>query len=227
MPHNSEILPAFAQSLGGRDPKTIVAYLSAAQGLVDWLAAQPGGAPFRIELLTETVIRGHLEALRVAGRAPRTRQKALTGLRSFCRWAVAEGLLPRNPTHQIEAPTVIAVAPRELSDAQRFVLKNRVEAAQSKRLAAIFALGYWAGLRVSEAAQLQIHHCQLNQRAGVITIVDSKGGKTRTLDLHNAARRALYEYVSAPPHQQRRPRPGERLPLYRPARRLAAPSGSA
>lgn len=35
----------------------------------------------------------------------------------------------------------------------------------------------------------------MNQRAGSITVVDAKGGKTRTLDLHNMARRALYEYL--------------------------------
>ena len=38
----------------------------------------------------------------------------------------------------------------------------------------------------------------LNQRAGTITLVGSKGGKTRTLDLHNQARRALYQYLELP-----------------------------
>jgi TnpA family transposase len=33
----------------------------------------------------------------------------------------------------------------------------------------------------------------LNQRAGAITIVGAKGGKTRTIDLHNEARKALYD----------------------------------
>lgn len=166
---------------------------------MDWLATQPGGSPFQVELLTETVIRGYLEALKAAGRAPRTRQKTLIGIRAFCRWAIGEGLLSRNPTHQIEPPTVVATAPRELTEAQRFVLKNRVEMAQSSRLAAIFALGYWAGLRISEVAHLRLNQCQVNQRVGAITILDSKGGKTRTLDLHNMARRALYVYLDEAP----------------------------
>lgn len=37
--------------------------------------------------------------------------------------------------------------------------------------------------------------CQINLRAGQITLIDAKGGKTRTLDLHNMARRALYDYL--------------------------------
>jgi integrase len=38
--------------------------------------------------------------------------------------------------------------------------------------------------------------CHINQRAGTITLLDAKGGKTRTLDLHNMARRALSDYLS-------------------------------
>jgi integrase len=41
----------------------------------------------------------------------------------------------------------------------------------------------------------------VNQRAGSITLVDGKGAKTRTLDLHNMARRALFDYLfPAEPH---------------------------
>jgi integrase len=50
-------------------------------------------------------------------------------------------------------------------------------------------------LRISEIATLRIDRCQVNQRAGSITLIDAKGGKTRTLDLHNMARRALYDYL--------------------------------
>lgn len=38
-------------------------------------------------------------------------------------------------------------------------------------------------------------NCTINQRAGSLLIMDAKGGKTRTIDLHNAARRALYAYL--------------------------------
>lgn len=43
-----------------------------------------GGAPFRLGLVTETAVRGYLDSLKQAGRAPRTRSKALSGLRRFC-----------------------------------------------------------------------------------------------------------------------------------------------
>jgi site-specific recombinase XerD len=145
--------------------------------------------------VTETAVRGYLDSLKQAGRAPRTRSKALSGLRRFCQWAMDEGCLRRNPARAMERPTVVAVAPTELSEKQRFVLKQFIEQRGSRRFAAIFALGYWAGLRISEIATLRIDQCQVNQRAGSITLIDAKGGKTRTLDLHNMARRALYDYL--------------------------------
>ncbi|MCI0579855.1 MAG: tyrosine-type recombinase/integrase [Chloroflexi bacterium] len=192
----SDVLAPFAQTLAAHNPKTVRAYLSALRGFIAWLEEQPGGRPFRVGLVTETAVRSYLDFLTANNRSPRTRSQVLTAIRRFGRWAMGEGLLRRNPANAIEPPTIVAVAPRELTAGQRYVLKNRVELSGSKRLTAIFALGYWAGLRVSEIALLRLTDCEVNQRAGVITIRDSKGGKTRTLDLHNHARRALYDYLS-------------------------------
>ena len=175
--------------------KQLPTYLTTMRGFVAWLETQPGGTPFHLGQVTETAVRGYMDSLKLAGRAPRTRSKALSALRRFCRWAMDEGYLRRNPARLMERPTVVAMAPTELSEKQRFVLKQLVEQHTTRRFAAIFALGYWAGLRISEIATLRIDQCQINQRAGSITLLDAKGGKTRTLDLHNMARRALYDYL--------------------------------
>lgn len=190
-----EPLRAFEETLGGKDPKTVRSYMTILRNMVAWLATRPGGAPFRMEVLTATAVKGYLDHLEATGMAPRTRSKALTAIRRFARWAQDEGLLRRNPANQIEHPTVAQLAPRELSEDQRFALENVVERSESKRLAAIFVLGYWAGLRISEAAQLRLDDVDMNQRAGSLTVRDSKGGKTRTIDLANEARRAVYQYL--------------------------------
>lgn len=186
---------AFVEAIGNRDRATVTAYQGILRDLVGWLATRPGGRPFRVELLTETAVRDYLEHLRQAERAPRTRAKALTVIRRFCRWAVDEGLLRRNPANGVERPTVVALAPTELTPDQRYVLHQLVERAASPRLAAIVALGYWAGLRISEIATLRMQNCDLNERLGTLRLVDAKGGKTRTIDLHNQARRPLHTYV--------------------------------
>jgi site-specific recombinase XerD len=191
-------LRAFVGTIGNRDPATVAAYQGILRDLVAWLATRPGGSPFRMDLLTETAVRAYLEHLREAGRAPRTRAKALTVIRRFCRWAIDEGLLRRNPAHGVERPTVAALAPAELTPDQRYVLHQLVERAHSPRLVAIVALGYWAGLRISEVATLRVQDCVLNERIGTLHLVDAKGGKTRTIDLHNQARRPLYAYLHHP-----------------------------
>jgi hypothetical protein len=131
-----------------------------------------------MEIVTETAVRGYLEHLTVLGRAPQTRAKARTALHRFCRWAQAEGLLRRNPVAAVERPTIATLAPTELTPDTRFVIKSLTERANSPRLAALVALGYWAGLRISEIALLELEHCQVNQRAGSLHIVDGKGGKS-------------------------------------------------
>jgi len=203
MSSDPEILQDFAISLTFRDPKTVKAYLSALRGFVQWLSLQPGGEEFSPKIITETAVSSYMDYLAKSSRAPRTRSQVLTALRRFCRWALGEGYLERNPANQVQRPTVVATAPRELTPGQRYVLRNRVEAEQSQRLSAIFALGYWAGLRISEVSQLQLEDCVINQRAGHITIIDSKGGKTRLIDLHNEARRALYNYLINEDHIRR------------------------
>jgi site-specific recombinase XerD len=202
MTNDPALLDEFARSLTGHSPKTIRNYLSRLRGFVSWLRQQPGGDPFRAEKLTVTAIEGYMDHLAASAYAPRTRSQTLTALRRLCRWAMGEGLLSHNPANRIQRPTVVTAAPRELTETQRFTLKQRIAAEQSSRLSAIFALAYWAGLRISEIANLRHSDCRINQRAGAITVVDGKGKKSRTLDLHNKARRALYDYLQESPDRK-------------------------
>jgi site-specific recombinase XerD len=87
---NPRALQEFAGSLGARDPKTVTTYLTTVRDFVAWLALQPGGTPFHLGLVTEIAVRGYMDFLATANRAPRTRSKALSGLHRFCQWAVDE-----------------------------------------------------------------------------------------------------------------------------------------
>ena len=132
-------LQEFVAALGACDPKTVTTYLTTLRDFVAWLATQPGGTPFHLGLVTETAVRGYMDSLVTGNRAPRTRSKALSALRRFCQWAVDEGHLRRNPARAMERPTVVAIAPTELSEKQRFVLKTMVEQHATPRFTAIFA----------------------------------------------------------------------------------------
>jgi site-specific recombinase XerD len=116
----------FREALGTRDPKTMNT-LTTIREFVAWLAAQPGGTPFHLGLVTESAVRGYMDTLQSAGRAPRTRIKALSGLRHFCQWAEDEGYLRCNPARMMKRPTVVVLTLTELSEKQRFELRQLVE----------------------------------------------------------------------------------------------------
>ena len=103
-----EALTAFIETLGAKDPKTVIAFRTVVRAFVAWLAQQPSGQSFRMEIVTETAVRGYLDHLAGLGRAPQTRAKARAALYRFCRWAQAEGLLGRNPVAAIERPTMMS-----------------------------------------------------------------------------------------------------------------------
>ncbi len=192
---NSSTLEQFKNSLSDRNPKTVKAYLVALRGFSKWLMQQPGEEQFSPTTITEVALRDYIAALEKQGKSRHTQRLVVSALRQYCNWGIRNGSLTSNPAMRVALPTVEAVAPTELSPDQRYALKVQVEKEQSARLSAIFALGYWTGLRIGEIAQLKRAHIQLTQRSGSLHVVDSKGGKNRQLDLHNESRRALSHYL--------------------------------
>ena len=73
-------------------------------------------------------------------------------------------------------------------------MRNLVEKADDLRGAALFALGYWAGCRVSDVAHLLMEHTHIGPKIGWLH-VGHKGEKFRDIDLLNEARRPLYDYI--------------------------------
>jgi len=116
-------------------------------------------------------------------------------LSGFCQWLIDEhSLLKRNPTRGVEVPAEQILAPRVLEEDQRSILRTLVEQADNLRGEALFALGYWAGCRVSDVAHLLIEHAHIGPKVGWMH-VGYKGGKFRDIDLLNQARRPLFEYL--------------------------------
>lgn len=179
------------KAVGTRD-----AYRRVLRDLHVWMTTKPGHADgVRPTHLTQTAVTIYLEQLQTAGysRSHCARVKAV--ISGFARYLIEEhGILRNNPTRGVSLPPVAALAPRELSTDQRFVLRTLVERDGTLRGAAIFALGYWAGCRVSDVAHLETAQLHVTPKLGWMT-VGYKGGKQRTIDLHNEARRVLYAYL--------------------------------
>jgi len=191
-----DLLAAYAPALSGKAAGTLEAYVRILRHLTAWIAARPGlGGAFRPEHFTRTALETYLTQLGAEGYSVSHRARVKSAASGFARWLIEErGVLLRNPARGLDLPAQPLLAPRQLSADQRYVLRSLVERTGDLRGAAVFALGYWAGCRVSDVAWLRVEHAHIGPKLGWLH-VGHKGGKARDLDLVNAARRPLADYL--------------------------------
>jgi len=181
--------------LSQKNEGTVDVYQRVLRDFLLWLAAYTGSSPALFHQLTRTTVEMYLNTLEEAGYSVSHRVRVKSVLSNFCQWLVDEqGLLKRNPTRGLELPVQQILAPRVLSEKQRIILRALVEQADDLRGEALFALGYWAGCRVSDVAHLLLEHTHVGPKVGWLH-VGYKGGKFRDIDLLNQARRPLFEYL--------------------------------
>jgi site-specific recombinase XerD len=161
------------------------------------MAELPGsGGKFHPELLTRTAMETYIAYLDTQGYSIAHRARVKSTVSGFALWLMEEkGILRRNPTRGLNIPPQPLYAPRQLTTDQRYILRHLIERDGHPRSEALFALGYWAGCRVSDVAWLRLEHTHIGPKVGWLH-VGYKGGKAREIDLVNAARKPLYEYIS-------------------------------
>lgn len=215
-----KLVTEFLQAIAHRSPGTLDAYGRSLRQLAKWLDERPGAeAGFTAERFTRTAVTTYLTEMGEKGYsiAHRTRTRAV--LSRFARWLIEEkGAISRNPVADVQIPPQQQLAPRELSPDQRYVLQEIVERDGTNRSAALFALGYWAGCRVSDVSHLLVDNCQIGPKVGSIK-VGFKGGKMRELDLRNEVRKPLFEYLNG----EERGRESEYVFVSQRAARLTEP----
>src|SRR5258708_21667984 len=165
--------------LTAKDEATIEAYTRILEKFAEWLSLRPGNAgQFSPQAMTRTAIESFLDTLPSLS----YKKQAHAALSGFCRWLQEDQhLLSRNPVRGVSIPAQALLAPRELSEDQRYVIRDLVEREADVRGKAAFALGYWAGCRVSDVSWLLLDQTQVSRKAGWMT-VGHKGGKERTID---------------------------------------------
>ncbi|WP_026678140.1 tyrosine-type recombinase/integrase [Fictibacillus gelatini] len=195
--HQSKpLIEEYKAYISGKSAKTIDAYIRSIHQLTEWISAKPGSAgKFQPEQFTKTAMEMYLSYLEDEGYSINHRNRIKSAASSFARWLIEEkGLLQQNPTRGVDIPPQPLLAPRELSKDQRYVLRNLVEREGDLRGKAIFALGYWAGLRISDVSWLMVKDTYIGPKIGWLR-VGYKGGKRREIDLLNQVRRPLSNYL--------------------------------
>ncbi len=193
----NEWLTAYQQTrLSRKDAATAEVYGRILHQFTAWVPTLPGYTPpFTPSQLTTTVVEHYLSLLKDQGYSVSHRVRVKSVLSGFCQWLMEEhGVLPRNPTRGLEVQAQELRTPRILSPHQRFALRNLIERQADLRGQAIFALGYWAGCRVSDVAHLLVEHAHVGPKIGWLH-VGHKGEKFRDIDLVNEARRPLHVYL--------------------------------
>jgi len=177
--------------LAGKNEATIDAYLRILHQVTDWVEQLPGSeGQFHPKQLTRTAVGDYLEELRDQEYSTSHQERVKTVINGFANWLIAEGEIRVNPTRGLTIPPAALLAPRELSKDQRLVLRNLVERSRDLRGKAMFALGYWAGCRVSDVSYLLMKYTQVGRKIGKLH-VGHKSEKYRDIILLNTARATL------------------------------------
>jgi integrase/recombinase XerC len=168
-------------------PKSVEAYERDVRQCLHFLAGYQGGEPTlkRFAALTPTDVRAFLAARRSAAIGSRSLMRTLAGLRSFARFLETEGKGKVGAFAAIRAPKTGKSLPkplpvsaaRTMTDAEARAGENR-EPWVLARDAAVMALLYGSGLRISEALGLRSRDVPASGAGDVITVT-GKGNKQR------------------------------------------------
>jgi len=189
-------------------PKTLEAYGRDLRQCLDFLCAHWGERVTldRFAALEATDVRAFMAMRRADDIAGRSLMRALAGLRSFGRFLEREGKGKVGALSAIRAPKVAKSLPKPLPMASAKRLTDADERAGEEREtwilvrdAAVMALLYGSGLRISEALGLKRREVP-KAGEGDVLVVTGKGNKTRMVPVLQNVLALIDEYVAMCPH---------------------------
>jgi integrase/recombinase XerC len=189
-------------------PKTLEAYGRDLRQCLDFLCNHWGERVTlaRFAALEATDIRAFMAMRRADDIAGRSLMRALAGLRSFGRFLEREGKGKVGALSAIRAPKVAKTLPKPLPMASAKRLADADERAGEEREtwvlardAAVMALLYGSGLRISEALGLKRREVP-RPGEGDVLIVTGKGNKTRMVPVLQNVLALVQEYVAMCPY---------------------------
>ena len=176
--------------------------------LTDYLGEPPVVRDFSD--LRPLQLRGFLSRRRAMGTGSRTQARSLAGIRSFVRFLEKQGLASSAGLAAMRSPKLPNTLPKPVSAEKALRLTRAQEQMHSEpwvndRDAALLALLYGCGLRISEALALTaqdfgirlVHQPHLTVD---VLRVTGKGNKTRLVPLLTPVARAVETYLAAMPH---------------------------
>jgi len=188
--------------------KTVEAYGRDVRQLLAFLAGHFGARVTLKRLcdLAPADVRAFLAQRRGAGVGGRSLMRALAGVRSFARFLERQGHGKVAALAAVRAPRIEKTLPKPLAVAPaRRLADTAIRAGEARepwvlaRDAAVLALLYGSGLRISEALGLKVKDIPQPGRGDTI-IVTGKGNKTRMVPVLPAVLRLVADYMTLCPY---------------------------
>jgi integrase/recombinase XerD len=182
-------IEAFLEMLAaerGAARNTLLAYDRDLSDFATFAAAR--GEP--VARASAATARAFMADLGAQGLKPRTAARRLSALRQFHRFLLREGIRSDDPTGVLDSPTLPAVLPKLLSEAEvdaMLAATVRLPDHQGLVAAAALEILYATGLRITEL--LNLPRGALAGDAALV-MVKGKGGKERMVPLSDAAKDA-------------------------------------
>ena len=192
----------------GSSPNTIEGY---GRDLRRYAAYLAGLGITRPEDVTRGAVAEHVKALQEVGLAPTSVERAVSAVKGFHRFMVAEHICEEHPTADLPLPKKPARLPDVLSREQAAAMleeanfaygddpaktprRNAVARASLQRDRTILEVLYGCGLRVSELCGLDLREVMLDEE---VLRVLGKGSKERGVPIMGSAARAMGEYLES------------------------------
>jgi integrase/recombinase XerC len=188
-------------------PKTLEAYRRDVEQFLDFLTEHLGGRPSLKDLtaLTPADVRAFLAKRRAEGIGSRSLMRTLAGLRGFGRYLERNGKGRVAALSAVRAPKLGKTLPRPLPvTAARRIADSEFRADENAapwihaRDAAVLALLYGSGLRISEA--LGLTRADVGSGARDAITVTGKGRKQRMVPVLPQVQSLIAEYVALCPY---------------------------
>ena len=165
-----------------------------APGFHEHLVAMLGVGVPTLDQVTQREVRGYIAELHKRGMARRSTARKLAAVKSFMKFAVAQGLIDANPARLVQTPKVEKRLPTVLSADEARDLMELPDrgSAEGWRDTAILELLYSTGIRRAELSGLRLADVDLH--AGTLKVL-GKGGKERIVPFGAHAADAVGEYL--------------------------------
>ena len=175
----------------GSSSNTVEAY---GRDLDRYLAFLSDAGIARPEDVTRAAIEDHIAALTGVGLAPTSVERAVSAIKGFHRFMVADEICENFPTADLPLPAKPARLPDVLSVEQAEALLDQPfpKTAAGQRDRAILETLYGCGLRVSEFCGLDLRDVRLDEE---VVRVFGKGSKERVVPIMGSAARVMGEYL--------------------------------